>query len=196
MTAGADLLQPGRLYTAAEVRAKPCPIPAAPGVYAWYFGRVPAGVPVTDCHVLDGAYLLYVGISPKAPPRDGGRASRQTIRTRVRYHYRGNAAGSTLRLTLGALLADDLGIALRRVGSGNRLTYADGEARLTEWMGTHMRVTWTVVDEPWELEKRLIRNLALPLNLDQNRQSPFRQTLSGLRAAQRLAARAQSSSPG
>jgi hypothetical protein len=47
------------------------------------------------------------------------RVSRQSLRTRIRYHFRGNAAGSTLRLSLGCLL----GLALRRVGSGARMTY-------------------------------------------------------------------------
>jgi hypothetical protein len=53
---------------------------------------------------------------------------------RIRYHYSGNAAGSTLRLNLGCLLAERLGIQLRRVGSGQRLTFAAGEARLSAWM--------------------------------------------------------------
>jgi hypothetical protein len=35
----------------------------------------------------------------------------------IRYHYTGNASGSTLRLTLGCLLAERLGIQLRRVGA-------------------------------------------------------------------------------
>ena len=39
---------------------------------------------------------------------------------RIRYHFRGNAEGSTLRLTLGCLLIKPLGIELRRVGSGKR----------------------------------------------------------------------------
>jgi hypothetical protein len=46
--------------------------------------------------------------------------SRQNLRKRLRYHYRGNAYGSTLRLTLGALLNEQLIIQLRRVGSGSR----------------------------------------------------------------------------
>jgi hypothetical protein len=130
-----------------------------------------------------------VGISPKAPPTNGSRPSRQTIRGRIRYHYRGNAYGSTLRLTLGCLLADELGIGLRRVGNGTRLTFAEGEARLSTWMARHARVAWTVTDRPWNLEKDLIRSLALPLNLDQNRHSPFHQALSLLRADQRTNAR-------
>ncbi|RNL98558.1 hypothetical protein EFE23_13740 [Micromonospora solifontis] len=90
--------------------------------------------------------LLYVGISPKAPPSNGRPPSRQTIRSRIRYHYRGNAAGSTLRLTLGSLLAKDLGIDLRRVGSGKRLTFGrEGEKQLTEWMAEHAQVTWAGV---------------------------------------------------
>ncbi|MFF3911407.1 GIY-YIG nuclease family protein [Streptomyces sp. NPDC001848] len=56
------------------------------------------------------------------------RTSTQNLRKRVRYHYRGNAAGSTLRLTLCCLL----GLELRRVGSGNRLTFGkSGEASLS-----------------------------------------------------------------
>ncbi|MET9440781.1 GIY-YIG nuclease family protein [Streptomyces sp. NPDC006610] len=55
------------------------------------------------------------------------RTSTQNLRKRVRYHYRGNAAGSTLRLTLGCLL----GLELRRVGSGKRMTFGKaGEAIL------------------------------------------------------------------
>jgi hypothetical protein len=45
--------------------------------------------------------LQYVGIAPR---HMRPRVSRQSLRTRIRYHFRGNAAGSTLRLTLGCLL--------------------------------------------------------------------------------------------
>lgn len=117
-----ELLGPSRLWTRAEVLERPTPVPAAPGVYARYFDAVPRGVPVESCHVVDDAVLLYVGISPKRPSLRGLPTSRKSLRTRVKYHFRGNAAGSTLRLTLGSLLADELGISLRRVGSaGTRL---------------------------------------------------------------------------
>nr|WP_225855375.1 hypothetical protein [Micromonospora noduli] len=132
-----------------------------------------------------------MGISPKAPPSNGRPPSRQTIRSRIRYHYRGNAAGSTLRLTLGSLLADELEIGLRRVGSGNRLTFGrDGEKRLTDWMAEHAQVVWSATDQPWKLEEELIRSCVLPLNLDQNLHSSFHSQLSALRAAQRAHARA------
>lgn len=184
------LLRPSRLFRAEEVRGRDCPIPAAPGVYGWYFTSPPPLVPTSGCHTQDGAVLLYVGISPKAPPGNGRPRSRETIRSRIRYHYRGNAAGSTLRLTLGSLLSEELGIGLRRVGSGIRMTFGrEGEKRLTAWMAEHARVVWTVTDQPWKLEEELIRSCVLPLNLDQNRHSAFHSQLSGLRAAQRAHAR-------
>ena len=112
-------------------------MPAAAGVYAWFFRALPhPDIDTSSCVVVDGLPLLYVGIAPKAPPAAPRPPSRQTLRTRVRYHYRGNAYGSTLRLTLGCLLADQLGIELRRVGSGTRLTFGDGEQALSEWMRT------------------------------------------------------------
>ncbi|WP_338091286.1 GIY-YIG nuclease family protein [Planosporangium flavigriseum] len=51
-------------------------------------------------------------------------------------------------------------------------------------------VVWTVTDHPCELQEHLIRRLALPLNLDQNRHSAFHQTLSTIRAEQKAKARA------
>src|SRR5262245_55522729 len=83
---------------------------------------IPSGVPTGDCLTVNGVTLLYVGIAPKASPSGGGKPSSQSLWHRIRYHYRGNAEGSTLRLTLGCLLAKELGLELRRVGSGRRLT--------------------------------------------------------------------------
>ena len=118
----------------------------------------------------------------------GSPPSKQTLRKRLRYHYRGNAYGSTLRLTLGCLLGEQLGIQLRRVGSGTRLTFADGEAKLSEWMEQNAFVVWAVHPQPWEPEHELISHLSLPLNLDQNAEHPFHSTLSGLRKVARAEA--------
>lgn len=187
--AAALLLRPRYLFTRDEILAKPCPVPAQAGVYAWYFNDIPAGVPTDGCMTFDGHKLLYVGISPGKPPANGRGPSRQTVRNRLRYHYRGNAYGSTLRLTLGSLLAEDLGIELRLVGSGTRLTFGAGEAQLSEWMSEHARVCWTETAEPWLLEHDLLEHHVLPLNLDQNGHSPFQSTLSAIRGAQRARAR-------
>jgi hypothetical protein len=185
----AGLLQAPRMVTRREALDRPRPIPATAGVYGWYFDQAPPGVPVQGCHQLESWTLLYVGISPKAPPSAGGVASRQTLRSRITYHFRGNAEGSTLRLTLGSLLSDELGIQLRRVGSGRRLTFSLDESVLSDWMARHARVCWVADPTPWLLETRLIENLVLPLNLDQNKHSGFHTELSAARARQRTTAR-------
>src|SRR3712207_6088373 len=107
---GIDVLQhPERLWTRAEVLQPLTPVPPLPGIYGRHFTEPPAeGLPVNR--------LLYVGIAPR---HIRTRASTQHLRKLLRYHYRGNSYGSTLRLTLGCLR----GLDLRRVGSGTRLTF-------------------------------------------------------------------------
>ena len=160
-----------------------------PGIYAWYFKEVPPGVPVADCIRCGNLTLLYVGIAPRAVPMNGKPASSQRLCHRVRYHYRGNAEGSTLRLTLGCLLAERLGIQLRRVGSGGRMTFADGEPVLSSWMDHNAFVAWHVDAEPWALERQIVSGVALPLNLDMNKGHAFHPVLSQLRREAKQEAR-------
>jgi hypothetical protein len=173
--------------------------PKAAGVYAWYFDDIP-GVPTDDCFNRDGRALLYVGISP-GPPSAAGKESRENLFKRIRYHYggvngyTGNAYGSTLRLTLGSLLAEQLGIALRRVGSGSRMTFAhEGEVALSRWMAAHASVCWDETPAPWIEEKRLIASGCFPLNLRGN-PHPFAAAVAAKRADQRTIAKAQSVVP-
>lgn len=177
-----ELLEPAKLWTRAEVLSRPCPVPNAAGVYAWFFRECPDGVPTEGCVRSGELTLLYVGISPKAPPAIGT-PSRQTLRSRIRYHYRGNAEGSTLRLTLGCLLTHSLGIELRRVGSGLRMTFGLGEQILNEWLDQNARVAWLTCGEPWRVEEELICSVSLPLNLDQNRNHSFHAQLTARRRA-------------
>lgn len=121
-----DLLRPARLWSRGEVLSIPSPVPRSPGVYAWYFrglDSVPSGL----CLNAGEFRLLSIGISPSAPPKNGKAPSSQSLQSRIRYHFCGNAEGSTLRLTLGCLLADELRIELRRVGSGKRMTFSSGK---------------------------------------------------------------------
>lgn len=183
-----ELLDPERLWTRNEILT-PKLIPARPGVYAWWFREIPSGVPTEQCLVHDGLTLLYVGTAPKAPASDG-KQSRATLRRRLLQHMRGNASGSTLRLTLGCLLSKQLGIELCRVGNGERLTFGkSGEQALCDWMEENAFVSWQVCEQPWIQEAELIRSVNLPLNLDQNRQHPFFSTLRACRAAARAKAK-------
>lgn len=184
-----DLLSPHRLWTRTEVLEPSSPVPASPGVYAWYFRDIPPGLSPEGCIRSGDLTLLYVGISPKRPPVDALKPSKQTLRSRVRYHYRGNAEGSTLRLTLGCLLAERLGITLYRVGSGKRMTFCDGEEVLSAWMAENAFVCWTVTDEPWVLETTLIGSVNLPLNIDQNVGSASRELVREVRRTAKEVAR-------
>lgn len=183
------LLEPDHKWSRQESLARPSPIPREPGVYAWYFREIPPQVLVAGCHVHGSDTLLYVGISPNEPPKNGTAPSKQRLRNRIGYHYRGNAEGSTLRLTLGCLLSEKLGIQLRRVGSGKRMTFGEGEPILSRWMDENAFVVWIIDAEPWLLEKEIIGQVSLPLNLDMNKKHPFHQTLSQIRKSAKDSAR-------
>ena len=102
---------PEHLYSRDEVLANPCPVTKANGVYAWFFKEIPPGLPVEGCLTHDGLTLLYIGISPD---KKGKPNTNQTLQQRVRYHYKGNADGSTLRRSLGILLAKKSGFPLQK----------------------------------------------------------------------------------
>lgn len=173
------------IFSRQAVLTKPCPVPSKPGLYAWFFKEIPGAVPATGCVTRDGLTLLYIGISPKND------RSRQNLRRRITYHYRGNAEGSTLRLTLGVLLSGEIGYPLRRVGSGSRMTLTHlGEQCLDAWMARNAYVCWVEHPEPWVVEAELVRTLSLPLNIEHNPHHPFVGTLTRLRADAKLAARA------
>ena len=178
------LTSPNAVFSRQAVLTKPCPVPSKPGVYAWFFKEIPGPVPTTGCVAKDGLTLLYIGISPK------NAFSRQNLRRRITYHYRGNAEGSTLRLTLGVLLSGETGYPLRRVGSGNRMTFTPlGEQCLNKWMARNAYVLWIEDPEPWMVEATLLKSLSLPLNIQDNLHHPFSGTLTRLRADAKNAAR-------
>lgn len=173
-------------YTRDEVFADPCPVPSESGAHGWWFRDIPGDIDISGCEQRDGWALLYVGISP-GPPRAGSKQqNQQDLRKRIRYHFgAGNASadGSTLRKSLGVLLGDRLGFALRRIGSGKRQTFAGGEAVLTQWMAENAAVSWVLHPEPWYLEPKLINALDLPLNFQDNERNSFAPELKRLRRA-------------
>ena len=185
-----NLLDGKPLYTRAECTGRGSIVPKSPGAYAWYFDRIPQGVPTEDCHRIGNWILLYVGISPIAPPKNGKPPSGGTIRKRISTHFSRDAEGSTLRRTLGILLAEESGFPLRRVGSGKRITLTHaGEQALDMWLEQHSRVCWVDHPQPWILEERMLEEIGLPLNLQGNDHHPFYCHLRELRAQAIAAAR-------
>ncbi|WP_319445492.1 MULTISPECIES: GIY-YIG nuclease family protein [unclassified Mycobacterium] len=163
-------------FTRDQVFGEPCPVPSEPGVFGWWFRTLPSEIDVSGCEQRDGLTLLYVGISPTPPPASGKPPVSEDLRKRIRYHFgAGNASaeGSTLRKSLGVLLAKELGIELRRIGSGERSTFAGGEPVLTQWMAEHTLVSWMVRGEPWHFEGKLIAALDLPLNIQGNKRNAY-----------------------
>jgi hypothetical protein len=178
------------IHTRAEALSRQSPIPREPGVYGWWFQELPAEMDVRECISRDGLTLLYAGISPKEPPKNGLPPSSQTLRSRIMTHYTGNAEGSTLRRSLGCLLTERLGIELRRFGSGKRLHFGVGEQELSRWMDRNAFVSWLPTPEPWLFEHGLLQKLDLPLNLDKNKDNNFHPILTAARAIAATRARA------
>jgi hypothetical protein len=173
-----------RPFTRDQVFVEPSPVPAEPGAHGWWFRTLPADFDVSGCEQRNGLTLLYVGVSPGPPSASGKPTVSQDLRKRIRYHFGGigaDAQGSTLRKTLGVLLADQLGFELRRVGSGKRSTFAGGEAVLTQWMAENALVSWVVRPEPWRFEDDLVATLDLPLNLNDKTRNAFHPELTKIR---------------
>jgi hypothetical protein len=165
---GQQLVYSSRLYRWSELKNNPTLPPRSPGVYAWFFKRVPSGVLTDSCVVRDAATLLYVGISPKNDKTKG------TLQDRLWSHFEGIAEFSTLRTTLGCLLEDELGTILRRIGSGKTQTFVEKESALSGWMADNARIAWIETAKPWVLEDHLLKALSLPLNTGQHKPSLLR----------------------
>jgi hypothetical protein len=146
------LLNPSRLYTAREVLSM---APGMPGVYAFYFDEPPPGIDPAGCHRYDGRWLLYVGKATRLRRRLGNDLVR-------------NAAVSTLRLSLGCLLSDKLGLQLQRLPTGKR-NFAAGEKQITDWIAKHTLVAWVATEHAAKLERAIITSaICLPLNIEDN----------------------------
>ena len=187
MSPSFPITPPGRLFSRAEVLQCPSPVPRSNGLYAWYFREVPAVVPTDGCLTVNSCFLLYLGIAPDKANKPNSRAS---LLSRIRYHYRGNAEGSTLRRTLGVLLEEQSGFPLRRVGSGKRVTLTHaGEQWLDDWMEKNAFVAWMMHPEPWTIEHELLRELSCPLNIDGNAHHLFYSIIKTMRTKALLRAR-------
>lgn len=167
-----------QLYNRQQIQSKSILVPKEKGLYFWWFKNLPSLIPLEDCFDYEGYYLLYAGISPDHLNKPNSKAN---LNSRIRTHLFGNAEGSTLRRTLGILLQVESNYPLRRVGSGKRMTFTHlGEQWLDNWLDENAKVSWIVCDEPWLLEKEILRHKPLPLNLRDN-DHPFKSILSELR---------------
>ena len=127
-------------------------LPAASGLYAWW------AAPETLPHLPGPAHprhddlrLLYIGIA-------------SNLRRRIISNHLKRSGGSTLRRTLAGLLLAEHGYRTKR--TDRVVLIAEDEARLTDWMRTHLHLTWCEHPDPIAVEPDVIARWAPPLNLD------------------------------
>jgi hypothetical protein len=160
-------------------------IPAEPGLYAWW--SVPGALPgITGPLHPEGEHeLLYVGIARSGP------SSRATLRSRVVGNHVGGTTGqSTLRRSLASLLYEQQD--WRSRFTDRPLLLAEDEARLNDWMQEHLRLSWTVHQQPWTVEAQHIAELTPPLNQSANSSHPLYRHVRAARRRWRATAQGQS----
>lgn len=177
------LTHPDHLWSRSECLSHASPVPAASGLYGWYFRELPPGVDGSACVRRLGRTLLYVGIAPSRPLGYNSLPSTQSLKSRIRMHYAGNAEASTLRRSLGALLRTKL--KLQADATRRSKSLGEGEPRLSDWMERNAFVTWIEYPCPWAIERQVIGRLDLPLNLAHNRAHPFWMKLTEARSTRR-----------
>ena len=60
---------------------------------------------------------------------------------------------------------------------------------LSDWIQSHLRVSWVEHSRPWEVSDVSFRNLFLPLNLNVTDPTPFHRELASRREAKEQQAR-------
>jgi hypothetical protein len=181
--AARQVLEPMELVSPADILARIDDLEITHGLYGWWFDETLPEVPRDGCLEFEGKHLLYIGI---APPKDRptGSGSATPVKKRLwRNHLRGSVRSSTLRLSLSALLQNQLNLEFYR-DAGDRVRMPkECEETLIAWVDQHAGISLVQHDSPWQLEEALIRNgPPLPLNLSMSGH-PFKPTLSVLRKA-------------
>lgn len=142
-----------------------------PGMYSWWVdGSGAADLSLGLGHRIDPG-LIYAGLA--GATRSGGSSSSNTLWGRIATMHLGrNHQFSTLRLTLGSILASAFGQS------------SIDEAGLTMWMYAHLRIIPIPVSDRDTLgvvETEILAELDPPLNLAKVARAPHRQRLSALR---------------
>jgi hypothetical protein len=168
----------GRLVSVREILEDRSVVLDSPGIYAWCFDESPVPPEFCEgCVVREGRLLLYIGI-----------ADDQSLPERICDKHLVSANVSTLRLSLGCLLREKLGLELRCT-SGDNYNWGAGEAKLTEWMADHAFVAWCPHGDPHTLEQGAIARYRPPLNINGNKHHPFCEHLRALRGRCKAEAR-------
>jgi hypothetical protein len=151
-----------------------------PGLYAWWVDERGAADLSGGLAGQVKPGRIYAG-QAGATKWPSGEVGRATLRSRISsQHWGGNVRGSTFRLTLASVLADELRLPV----IGPRNITRVGESRLSQWMREHLAVAVHPFEERdalADLEHRVLAELDPPLNLDGRPASDIRTALRRLR---------------
>ncbi len=166
------LTNPERIYSYSDFFSSNS-VPRTSGVYAWYFTGMPAFVPIKGCIENGKRNLLYVGKSGSSG-----------LYSRIKKHYDGTARYSTLRMSLGVLLHEQMPTPLHRVNPTPDKHYCfpkEGEKYLNDWMEKNAFVCWSEHQNPKSVEDYIIAKVSPPFNIKDGTHS-FSNILTGMRS--------------
>lgn len=138
------------------------------GCYAWFFrleaikqlGGIVDNLPLEKCYVRGSLVLLYIGTSSSKGIKEG--VEPRCLKSRLKKHLGKNASCSTLRLSLGLLLGQNL----KKRRSRFRL---EDEDDLNSWLCDNAFVCFVEDSDPIELESAILKHLIFyPLNIKDN----------------------------
>jgi len=161
-------------------RENPSPLPAAAGVYLfcsnneWLAEEL--GSPTFASSELPAGYRpLYIG-------------SAANLQRRIRSHVGRSSLASSMRGSLGTILAEQIGLTPLASDVGGDLWFAE-EAILSGWIDRYCLVGVLKTSTPLQLERALVVSEEPPLNISFLKTTPLARRLISARASVRAEAR-------
>ena len=159
-------------------------LPNSPGLYFWYFQNIDEIFSEEQTEKLyfdsvkkiNGYFLLYIGI-----------AVGQSIKQRITDKHLNSAHVSTLRHSIGVLLANKARLKPSLTAEAGKFALDKDwgvEKRITEYIKENAKISWIIDENPNRLETLFLNNYkrySFPLNINKNRNHPFCEILMNLR---------------
>lgn len=126
--------------------------------------------------------VLYVG------------ATTWSLRERIKSHFALRSESSSMRMSLGLLLAEQLNLQVRTIDT-RRSFYFEPEQALTGWLKEHTTTTFFVTDTPMDDERELVARGYGLLNISGAASTEFRRSISAMRSSHSSFRRGRSEGP-
>lgn len=167
-------------FRPSDGRQDPSPLPAAAGVYLFcsnneWLGEELGWPTLASSKLPAGYHPLYIG-------------SAANLQRRIRAHVGRSSLASSMRGSLGTILAKHIGLTPLASDFGGDLWFAE-EATLSGWIDRYCLVGVREASNPLTLEKALVVSEKPPLNIAFLKTTPLARRLIGARASVRAEAR-------